>query len=115
LEVYRATLGAIEEPASGYSKDVFPRGAERSNHDVFRRANERLLAAVGDRIDDSRPIPFLCECLDAECRSTMQLSIEQFRDLRESGNRFAIVTGHPMLDRERILEVDDGVTIVEKA
>ena len=43
----------------------------------------------------------------------MQLSIEQFRDLRESDNRYAIVTGHPFLDGERILEVDDGVTIVE--
>ena len=89
--------------------------AKRANQDVFRRANERLLAAVGDRIDAERPIPFLCECLNPECRSTVPLSIEQFRDLRECDNRYAIVTGHPRLDGERILEVDNGVTIVEKS
>jgi hypothetical protein len=93
---------------------VYPRGAERTNHDVFRRANERLLAAVGDRIDEGRPIPFLCECLDTECRSTMQLSIEQFRELRESDNRYAIVSGHPILDSEHILDVDGNVTIIQR-
>jgi hypothetical protein len=53
------------------------------NHDVFRRANERLLAAVRDVVDDARPIPFLCECVDPDCRSTVELSINQFRDVRE--------------------------------
>ena len=90
-------------------------GRERGeNQAVFRRANERLLAAVGDRIDDDRPIPFLCECLDTGCRSTVQLSIEQFRDLRKSDNRYAIVTGHPNLPGERIIEIGGNVTIVEK-
>jgi hypothetical protein len=81
---------------------------------VFRRANERLLAAVGDRIDEARPIPFLCECLDAECRSTIELSIEQFRELREADNHYAVVSGHPVFASERVLEVDGDVTIVEK-
>jgi len=110
--VYPESHAAIERAASGYAKDVFPRGAERTDHDVFRRANERLLAAVGDRIDESRRIPFLCECLDAECRSTVQLSIEEFRRLRESDNRYAIVSGHPILETEHVLAVDGNVTIV---
>ena len=46
--------------------------------------------------------------------STVQLSIEQFRDLRESDTRFAIVTGHPILHGERSVELDGDVTIVEK-
>jgi hypothetical protein len=111
--VYPALLAAVEETAPGYSHSVFPREAE-STHDVFRRANERLLAAVSNRIDEARPIPFLCECLDSECRGTMQLSIEQFRELRESENRYAIVSGHPILDGERVLEVDGDVTIVKE-
>lgn len=86
----------------------------RANQDVFRRANERLLAAVRDVVDDARPIPFLCECIDADCRSTVQLSIEQFRDLREIDNRYAIVTGHPIMNGERRVEVDGDVTIVQK-
>ena len=93
---------------------MYSREAQRTNQDVFRRANERLLAAVGDRIDDGRAIPFLCECIDPECRSMVQLSIEQFRDLRESDTRFAIVTGHPIRHGERSVELDGDVTIVEK-
>ena len=86
----------------------------RANQDVFRRANERLLAAVRDVVDDARPIPFLCECIDADCRSTVQLSIEQFRDLREIDNRYAVVTGHSIMNGERPVEVDGDVTIVQK-
>ena len=92
---------------------MYAERAQRANQDVFRRANERLLAAVRDHVDDEREIPFLCECLDTECRSTVQLSIEQFRELRGEDNRYAIVTGHPVMDDERILEVDGLVTIVE--
>ena len=86
----------------------------RANQNVFRRANERLLAAVRDVVDDARPIHFLCECIDADCRSTVQLSIEQFRDLREIDNRYAIVTGHPIMNGERPVEVDGDVTIVQR-
>jgi hypothetical protein len=93
---------------------VYTERSQRENQDVFRRANDRLLAAVGDRIDDHRPIPFLCECLDAQCRSTVQLSIEEFRDLRESDDCYAIVTDHPTLPDERVIEVDGNVSIVQK-
>jgi len=93
---------------------VYAERTPRANQNVFRRANERLLAAVRDVVDDARPIPFLCECLDADCRSTVQLSIEQFRDLREIDNRYAIVTGHPIMNGERTVEVDGDVTIVQR-
>jgi hypothetical protein len=98
----------------GRGQRVYAERTSRANQDVFRRANERLLAAVRDVVDDARPIPFLCECLDANCRSTVQLSIEQFRDLREIDNRYAIVTGHPIMNGERPVEVDRDVTIVQK-
>ena len=86
----------------------------RVNQDVFRRANERLLAAVGDRIDPRRPIPFLCECLDPDCRSTVELSVEQFRELQAERNRYALVTGHRLMHGERIVDVDGSVTLVER-
>jgi hypothetical protein len=93
---------------------VYAEQRARSNQDVFRRANERLLAAVRDVVDDARPIPFLCECLDPDCRSTVQLSIGHFRDLREIDNRYAIVTGHPIMNGDRPIEVDGNITIVQK-
>jgi hypothetical protein len=89
----------------------------RSNHahtqDVFRRANERLLAAVEDRVDVTKQIPFLCECLDPSCRDTVDLSVEQFRNLKEHDGRFVMVTGHPALRGERVVRVQGDVTIVQ--
>jgi hypothetical protein len=92
----------------------FDPASERDTQDVFRRANERLLDAVRDRTDDDRRIPFLCECLDPDCRSTVQRTIEQFRSLQDEPNRHAIVTGHATTVDEHVVEVDGDVTIVEK-
>jgi hypothetical protein len=90
------------------------RDFERESQYVFRRANERLLAAVSDRVDGTTSIPFLCECADPACRGTVDLSIAQFRALREQPSRFVIVTGHSVVRGELIVETDGDVTIVEK-
>jgi hypothetical protein len=101
---------------SGYARSVSTgQSTARRTQDVFRQANERLLRAVGDRVHEDRPIPFLCECLSASCRGTVQLTIEQFRRLREQPNRFAIVTGHPLANGERAVERNGEVSIVEKS
>src|SRR5829696_2248982 len=47
-------------------------------------------------------------------RSTVQLSVEQFRDVREVDKRYAIVTGHPTMNGEHPVEVEGDVTIVQK-
>ncbi|HEX5468262.1 MAG TPA: hypothetical protein VFW80_04350 [Gaiellaceae bacterium] len=91
------------------------RTSERRNQDVFRRANERLLDAVRGRVDGRRRIPFLCECLDPSCRSTVALTIDQFEALRDEVNRFAIVTGHPRVEGEHVITTHGDVTIVEKS
>src|SRR5215208_1631511 len=55
----------------------------------------------------------LCECLHPACRSTVQLSVEQFRDVREADKPYAIVTGHPTMNGEHPVEVEGDVTIVQ--
>jgi hypothetical protein len=90
------------------------RSSTRENQYISRRANERLLHAVDGKVRKGRSIPFLCECLDPECHSTIQLTVEQFRGLREQPRRFAIVKGHPMMEGERVVETTESVAIVEK-
>jgi len=110
-----AQLVEVESSGRGYPRIMgVGQAHEWKTHDVFRRANERLLAAVRDRIDSRRPIPFLCECLDPACRSTVALSVEQFRELKNKTNRYAIVADHPTMEGERVIHTDGGVSIVEK-
>jgi hypothetical protein len=87
---------------------------QRLIQNVFRRANERLLAAVGERIASDREIPFLCECLDPSCRSTVLLTVDDYRLVRENERRFAIIPGHPTMTGENAVSETNGASIVEK-
>jgi hypothetical protein len=88
--------------------------SERENQQVFRRANERLLNAVSERVDGKRALPFLCECLDPYCRSTVELTTERFRSVMKEPSQFAIVAGHPLMDGERVIASEGNVNIVVK-
>ena len=88
--------------------------AGRPFQDVFRSANDRLFQAVREWIDPDRPIPFLCECSDRLCRSTIPLTTQQFVELRRSPGIFAKVADTP-LSGEREIELDGRVRIVETA
>jgi hypothetical protein len=106
----------LKGPEAGRPRFVHVgQSAARRTQEAFRRANERLLHAVSDRVDSEMRIPFLCECLDPSCHSTVELTVDQFRRLQETPNRFAIVTGHPTLESERIVAVDGEVSIAEKS
>jgi len=113
--VYRAAAPAFRNSDTGTGKQVGAHPhSERENQHVFRRANERLLSAVSDRVQSDRSLPFICECLDPYCRSTVALTTERFRWLREAPNRFAVVPGHPLMDGERVIANEGNVNIVEK-
>jgi hypothetical protein len=87
---------------------------QRLIQNVFRKANERLLAAVGDRIASDREIPFLCECHDPSCLSTVLLTVDDYRLVRQHERRFAVVPGHPTAVGESTVSRANGVSIVEK-
>ena len=92
---------------------MYSREAQRTNQDVFRRANERLLAAVGDRIDDARAIPFLCECSERLCFQRLELTIERYDVTRSHPQRYLVARGHEVTGA-LLLEQDDRVAYVEK-
>ena len=82
------------------------------NETVFRAANERLR----DRLRDVGvvAIPFICECSDADCLATVELSLPTFESIRsERGLRFFVLPGHESAS-ERVVRREDGHLIVEK-
>ena len=70
------------------------------NNATFRDANEHIGAAAGAYGIDS-PIPFICECADA-----------QYEEVRADSRHFLNVPGHQ--DAAEIVAERDGYVIVEK-
>ena len=83
-----------------------------ANEAVFRAANERIKAMLGDA--DGKT-PYMCECGDAECFGQVDLTNEQYEAVRSHPARFFVLSGHEDLTAgEVVVEESARCTIVEK-
>lgn len=85
------------------------------NQEIFRRANERLRQALEGVVSNSKPIPFVCECADEGCMTVLDLSLEEYREVRARPGQFAIVPGHPRTKGDTIAATFDRYEVVSKA
>jgi hypothetical protein len=92
-------------------------GEERraQNQRRFRRANQRLQASVDGMVTDDVPIPFLCECADADCVEPVRVTLGEYRNVRSDDARFLIVTGHPTVSGEAVVEDRGSYAVVVKS
>ena len=82
------------------------------NEVVFRRANESL-----ERMAERKGVSdgtFLCECHRADCLETVQLSMDQYRHVREQPHHFVLRAGHQNPSDENVIEEYEDFLIVEK-
>jgi hypothetical protein len=61
--------------------------------DVFRRANEEI-AGLARRRGWSFPVPFLCECADAQCFARLELTLEVYEGVRSNPQCYLTAPGH---------------------
>jgi hypothetical protein len=86
----------------------------RENEYVFRSANERLSQVVEKRVPPSARVPFLCECADETCMGRVDVTLDQYRELRSHERRFIMLPDHQRTVGEEIVEQHDGYYITEK-
>jgi len=79
-----------------------------------RRANERLVRAVGHIVDAENHVPFLCECVNPSCTEPVPMTLREYEAVRAHPRRFALVPGHPTVAGERIIGEDARFQITEK-
>lgn len=60
---------------------------------VFREANERV-AAKARELEFADPIPFLCECRDPHCFTSISLTLREYEQARSDPRRFLRIPGH---------------------
>ena len=81
------------------------------NEATFRKVNEGMEAGQ----DDSGLLSFVCECGRVNCTRLLQLTRDEYEEIRENPRRFAIVDGHEILEAEEIVERHDRYLVVEKS
>ena len=79
-----------------------------------RRANERLVRAVGHIVEAEKQVPFLCECMDPFCTEPVPMTLREYEAVRAHPRRFALVPGHPTVAGEQIVGEDPRFQVTEK-
>lgn len=82
--------------------------------------NETRSREINEWIDESNQSsvgvadPFVCECSDETCTSTISLTHLEYEEVRGDGTHFAIATHHESPDLDVLLSERVGFTIVRK-
>jgi hypothetical protein len=82
------------------------------NQALFREVNERLLE-LSDGFQDGS-MTFVCECSSEDCTATVTMAHEDYESVRAHSTFFVVLTGHELLEVEKVIDRRDGFTIVQK-
>jgi len=83
------------------------------NETLFRAVNERV-ELLSDRFDDGVRHSFVCECSDLSCASQIELTHDEYEQVRKGPARFAIAPGHELGVVEVVVARYERYTVVEK-
>ena len=95
----------------GAREDRFAR-----NEALFRSVNERvreLVTSAGARGADPTA-SFVCECGNADCTATVELTVSEYEQVRSNPTHFFIVPGHEIPEVEEVVERHDRYDVVRK-
>ena len=83
------------------------------NEALFREVNERI-EEIRAGVVGSEPIEFLCECGEESCLEPVELTREEYEEVRSFPDHFVMRPGHEHPDFERIIDRRDRYVIVDK-
>jgi hypothetical protein len=83
------------------------------NEALFRAANERMADWEEIHADDATELYF-CECADSACREKVKLRKADYEGVRANSLRFFIVPGHEIPEVERVIQRNEGWSVIEK-
>ena len=79
------------------------------NEAVFREVNERI-----NDVTRESTAEYLCECGDATCTETIQMTVFDYEDVRSDPTHFAVLPGHEIPDVEEVVGRNEGFLVVRK-
>jgi hypothetical protein len=82
------------------------------NEAFFRAVNEGI-AEASEKFE-SEKAEFLCECGDAHCTHRLEVSLEEYEEVREHPTRFIVRHGHVESQVEDVVKSRKRYAIVDK-
>lgn len=80
--------------------------------------NEAASRAINEKVEGSRDerslMPIVCECGLTKCDRTIEIALDEYREVRTDPTRFAVVPEHLIGDIERIVYENDRFVVVAK-
>lgn len=73
------------------------------NQKLFRRGNERLHDLVENQVNDSTPVPFLCECAAEDCQGRVEVQLAEWEAVAARPNHYLMVAGHQRSEGEQVV------------
>jgi hypothetical protein len=85
------------------------------NEALFREVNENI-AKLDERlgVDESAPLPVICECARPDCTTQLEISRDEYAQVRRHPDWFIVAPGHEQTSLEHVVESHHDYVIVEK-
>ena len=83
------------------------------NEAVFRQVNERI-EELADTFGLGESLDLICECGNAHCTSRIEMSRDQYEQLRSDATTFAVISGHDIRDVEEVVARHRTFDVVRK-
>jgi CheY-like chemotaxis protein len=85
------------------------------NEDEARAANE-IVSVEGEqaRMHGSELLAVLCECGDRACHAPLDMTVDDYEEIRSEPDHFAVLDGHEILEAEHIIARRAEYLIVQK-
>ena len=87
------------------------------NEALFREVNERIEEISRELAERDKPterISLVCECGLEDCTELLEVTVEEYENVRASPRRFLVLPGHEYTDTARVVERNSGFLVVEK-
>jgi hypothetical protein len=80
---------------------------------MFREVNDRIAEVRRELAAGNAPTSFVCECSRRHCVDAVELTLEQYEEVRRRDGWFVVLAGHE-LETEQVAGRRGGFVIVEK-
>ena len=85
------------------------------NEDLFRKVNQQIEGVNQAFGTFTGTMSILCECGKIDCIEQIEMTIDDYRDLRSEPTHFAVKPGHEIPDVEAVVERREGYFLIAKA